>query len=103
MFSFNRTSSRTNGTAERAEPHAGMAGAEDRVGGRSAESEATKHLRALGLPPEASWEQVTDAHRRLVSDLTPGPGASHQKVQLAEEFLKEVNRAYASLRTLAVA
>ena len=61
------------------------------------------NLQILGLRPGASWDQVTQAHDRLVSDLTPGPGASHRNVALAEQFLSEVNNAYASLRVLSVA
>lgn len=65
--------------------------------------DVVRHLRALGLPPTASWEEATAAHRRLVSDLTPGTDASHRNVQLANEYLQEVNQAYASLRVQAVA
>ncbi len=64
---------------------------------------AAEHLRALGLSADATWPQVDEAHRRLVADLTPGPGASHRKVELAEQFLAEVNQAYSALRTIAVA
>ena len=60
-------------------------------------------LRALGLPPTATWAEIATAHRRLVSDLTPGPDASHRNVELAERFLREVNEAYASLQILSVA
>lgn len=64
---------------------------------------ADRHLRALGLTSHATWAQVDEAHRRLVADLTPGPGASHQNVELAEQFLAEVNQAYSALRAIAVA
>jgi hypothetical protein len=65
--------------------------------------DAAAHLQALGLPASATWEQATEAHRRLVADLTPGPDASHSNVELAYRYLNEVNQAYASLRTLAAA
>ncbi|MEM7276235.1 MAG: hypothetical protein AAF547_24385 [Actinomycetota bacterium] len=60
--------------------------------------EAARHLRVLGLGPGASWDEICDAHRRLVADLTPGAGASHPNVALAESFLREVNDAFSSLR-----
>ena len=60
-------------------------------------------LRMLGLSPGATWEDITEAHARLVSDLTPGPNASHRNVSLAEQFLSEVNQAFASLRMQSVA
>ena len=66
-------------------------------------NDATAHLQALGLPPGATWEQATEAHRRLVADLTPGPDASHSNVELAQRYLSEVNQAFASLRTLSAA
>lgn len=55
-------------------------------------------LRVLGLSPDASWEQILEAHARLVSDLTPGDGADHGNVALAERLLDEVNRAFDALR-----
>lgn len=55
-------------------------------------------LRVLGLPPDANWEQILEAHARLVSDLTPGDGADHGNVALAERLLDEVNRAFDALR-----
>lgn len=61
------------------------------------------NLRTLGLSVGASWDEITQAHARLVSDLTPGPGASHRNVALAEELLAEVNQALASLRMQSVA
>ena len=67
------------------------------------DAELATHLRALGLSEGASWEDITEAHRRLVSDLTPGPSASHRKVSLAKKYLAEVNAAYESLQLLAVA
>lgn len=66
-------------------------------------AELAGHLRALGLTEGATWEEITEAHRRLVSDLTPGPSASHRKVALAQTYLDEVNAAYESLQMLAVA
>lgn len=60
------------------------------------------HLQTLGLRPGASWDEITEAHARLVADLTPGPGASHRNVALAEQFLAEVNQALASLRVQSV-
>jgi hypothetical protein len=69
-----------------------------------ADDEATAvHLQMLGLGPGATWDEITEAHARLVSDLTPGPNASHRNVSLAEQFLSEVNQAFASLRMQSVA
>ncbi len=62
------------------------------------QDEASEHFRALGLRTGASWDEICDAHRRLVSDLTPGPEASHRNVALANRLLDEVNQAFASLR-----
>lgn len=68
------------------------------------ENDATAvHLQMLGLAPGASWDEIVEAHARLVSDLTPGPNASHRNVSLAEQFLSEVNQAFASLRMQSVA
>ncbi len=59
---------------------------------------STRHsLAALGLDSGASWEEIERAHRRLVSDLTPGPNASHRNVELALSMLREVNDAFKSL------
>ncbi len=70
----------------------------------ASESPATAvHLQMLGLSPGATWDEITEAHARLVSDLTPGPNASHRNVSLAEQFLNEVNQAFASLRMQSVA
>lgn len=55
-------------------------------------------LRVLGLPAEASWEEIREAHAKLVADLTPGPEASHGNVALARRLLDEVNLAFDSLR-----
>ena len=60
-------------------------------------------LRTLGLAPGASWEEITAAHARLVSDLTPGPDASHRNVELARRLLREVNQAFDALRIRSVA
>lgn len=73
------------------------------TGGGLTHADAAVHLQALGLPPNSSWAEVTVAYDRLISDLTPGPDASHSNVALAQKFLVEVNQAYASLRNLAVA
>ncbi len=55
-------------------------------------------LRVLGLGATASWDDIREAHARLVADLTPGPGASHGKVALARRLLDEVNLAFDALR-----
>ncbi len=60
--------------------------------------EGVEHFRALGLPANATWDEVCEAHSRLVSDLTPGPDANHGNVALARRLLDEVNHAFASLR-----
>lgn len=59
----------------------------------------TEHLHSLGLAAGANRNEIERAHRRLVSDLTPGPGASHRNVALANRLLDEVNLAYEALRT----
>lgn len=66
------------------------------------DARTTANLEVLGLPPGARWDEITDAHARLVSDLTPGLDASHRNVALAEQFLHEVNEAFASLRLQSV-
>jgi hypothetical protein len=60
-------------------------------------------LRVLGLRPDARWSDIAEAHARLVADLTPGPGATHRNVALAEALLREVNQAFDALRVRAVA
>jgi len=60
--------------------------------------DTSAELRALGLPANASWEDVCAAHARLVADLTPGPDASHGNVALARRLLDEVNGAFDALR-----
>lgn len=62
-----------------------------------------EHLAVLGLDESATWDDVKRAHRSLVSDLTPGPTASHANVAVARQMLEEVNEAFASLRRLQVA
>ncbi len=57
----------------------------------------------LGVSDEASWEEISNAHSRLVADMTPGPKADHQRVTLALAMLDEVNLAFASLQRQAVA
>lgn len=71
----------------------------------SAESEAAAaaQLQVLGLLPGATSEEIAVAHARLVSDLTPGAGATHRNVALAEQFLREVNQAFDALRMQSVA
>lgn len=59
--------------------------------------EIVRHLDILGLSLGASWDQIRQAHSRLVSDLTPGPNANHRNVELAKQLLGEVNRAYDAL------
>ena len=68
------------------------------------ESPSTRHqLAALGLRIGASWGEIERAHRRLVSDLTPGPGASHRNVELALTMLREVDEAFRLLSVRRVA
>ncbi|MGI9598315.1 MAG: hypothetical protein ACR2QK_19280 [Acidimicrobiales bacterium] len=76
------------------------------VDGRSAvdnDDDTAAHLQVLGLAGGATSEEIAAAHARLVSDLTPGPDASHRNVALAERFLNEVNHAFQSLRMQSVA
>jgi DnaJ-domain-containing protein 1 len=56
-------------------------------------------LQVLGLDTGASQTQIEESYRQLVSDLTPGPDASHRNVQLALHLLDEVNAAYVALRS----
>lgn len=65
--------------------------------------ESTVCLSILGLKDGASWEHIHAAHQSLVADLTPGSGASHSKVELAQSLLAEVNEAYDTLRLRHVA
>ena len=77
---------------------------EDRNGTSDARyDDATRHLQVLGLSPGASSDEIHRAHARLVADLTPGPGASHRNVALANALLDEVNSAFDSLRLSSVA
>ena len=69
----------------------------------SYENTGGEHLRILGLADSASWADVERAYRSLVSDLTPGPNASHRNVAKALAMLDEVNRAFNSLRVRMVA
>lgn len=55
-------------------------------------------FRVLGLPANAGWDQICEAHARLVADLTPGPDAAHGNVGLAKRLLDEVNGAFDTLR-----
>ncbi len=66
------------------------------------ESESTCRS-ILGVSPEATWEEICEAHERLVADMTPGPKADHLRVTLALSMLDEVNLAFASLQRQAVA
>lgn len=61
------------------------------------------YFAVLGLDESATWHDVKRAYRGLVSDLTPGPNASHANVAVAQQMLDEVNEAFASLRGLQVA
>ena len=60
-------------------------------------------LAVLGLNEAATVEDITLAHHRLVSDLTPGPDAKHGRVELALAMLEEVDQAYRWLKMSAVA
>jgi hypothetical protein len=60
-------------------------------------------LAVLGLDETATVEDITLAHHRLVSDLTPGPDADHGRVELALAMLEEVDQAYRWLKMSAVA
>lgn len=62
-----------------------------------------RQLSVLGLDETASAEDISAAHRRLVSDLTPGPDANHGRVELALAMLEEVDQAYRWLKLSAVA
>jgi len=64
----------------------------------SGPDQQAKWLGVLGLGNDASWEKIEAAHSSLVSDLTPGVGANHSRVQLANEMLAEVNEAFDALR-----
>ena len=101
VFSINRA--RTDEQANKTTRALQTASQEASVPDEPRSDDVAVSLRALGLPPTANWDEIATAHRRLVSDLTPGPDASHRNVELAERFLREVNEAYASLQILSVA
>ena len=106
MFMFSRMKSGATSTAPATSVRAARPATVDpAIEAEAADviDQAAPHLRALGLSPGASWEEVSRAHASLVADLTPGPGASHRNVALAMALLDEVNSAYASLRLLSVA
>lgn len=93
MFQLGRSNMDNRMTAEVVtERHAPQAATTTRIDDTSSE------LRALGLPGNASWDEICAAHARLVSDLTPGPDASHGNVALAMRLLDEVNGAFDALR-----
>jgi hypothetical protein len=54
----------------------------------------------LGLPRSADWEQVSKAHRRLVSQLHPDRYVGDDDVvrEAAERRVRDVNEAYATIR-----
>ncbi len=54
----------------------------------------------LGLPRTADWEQVSKAHRRLVSQLHPDRYVGDDDVvrEAAERRVRDVNEAYATIR-----
>ena len=54
----------------------------------------------LGLTRAASWEQVSKAHRRLVSQLHPDRyvGSDDGVREAAEQRVRDVNEAYATIR-----
>lgn len=74
-----------------------------RVNSDQESEQMPKWLSVLGLSEGATWQEIDAAHRSLVSDLTPGAGANHSKVDLANRFLAEVNEAYDALRLRLVA
>lgn len=86
MMKFKRGKKSTPTTGETAEPGSTAAAVDG-------------HLQVLGLAPDATWDEIRTAHRRLVADLTPGPDANHRNVALANRLLAEVNRAFDSLRS----
>lgn len=83
------------------EPGVSVADDMDDERGTGRDEEIADHLHVLGLPSDAGWDEICDAHRRLVSDLTPGPEATHRNVALANQLLSEVNSAFDSLRAIA--
>ncbi len=70
----------------------------------SNQGEIRRHqLAVLGLDETATVEDITLAHYRLVSDLTPGQDADHSRVELALAMLEEVDQAFRWLKMSAVA
>lgn len=62
--------------------------------------EAEGPYAALGLTRAASWEEVSKAHRNLVAQLHPDRyvGAEDDVREAAEERVRVVNEAYATIR-----
>jgi DnaJ-domain-containing protein 1 len=54
----------------------------------------------LGLRRNASWEEVSRAHRKLVSQLHPDRyvGSDDEEREAAERRVRDVNEAYATIR-----
>jgi curved DNA-binding protein CbpA len=54
----------------------------------------------LGLRRSASWEDISRAHRKLVSKLHPDRyvGAEDDVREAAERRVRDVNEAYATIR-----
>lgn len=76
----------------------GRAASQSPTTSANSDREFSADLRILGLRGHATWDEIQDAHARLVADLTPGPGASHRNVALATQLLDEVNAAFRALR-----
>jgi len=57
--------------------------------------------KVLGVPSNASWNEIKRAYRKLVRKYHPdtlsGKGASQQEIRAGEEKLKEINVAYEEL------
>ena len=63
--------------------------------------EALPHLEMLGLGPDATWQEIKDSHRAILSEQRSVAGSTEMR-ELAEELRRESNAAYAALRLLAV-
>lgn len=68
--------------------------------GASADFDESDPYVVLGLPPSATWEQITAAHRRLAKEHHPDRhlDASPEERERSDERIRKLNVAYMELR-----
>ncbi len=76
-------------------------GVETSISVPSGEQAATL-LAILGLGRDASWNEVRDAHRSLISDHQASGESDPERAELARSIRREINAAYVALRLLQV-